>query len=424
MFRPRWLVVSLLAACTNDSESPSESDAAAQIVDAAIDAAPREITLTVPAHPTDPAAYNFVVAFQDGAGPWTRAPAPVGDEYTLPIETDRYGVLVACSGLWQRQGGASIVQIEYFTKAEATHVQIDLSACGDPRILGSVGGTVTNANLNNPIALAVDDFLYTRSGGGSYSLAAPLGTRDIVAHEDGAYQVDRVLIQRDLEVTGSQQLDIDFAPAVTTEQHDVLGLTLASGERVDVFNYFTTKNGTRVRMSYSSGTGKFFTAPAAIRRAGDFDWLDTTVSRYTSTLSMAFRRYQVWGTATSNVIASWRPPLAGVDCGTDADKRAHFAWQATTADRYYVEVYLGTVYRYAGLSKGYLGAATSWAEPDLSTIDGWPTATYQLPASPNQYTGCGLEVFDTAGGPSEFATSRHADGVVIRSAKANRNFMP
>lgn len=422
--RSLFLVVGLLAACTKASQSPTESDAAVQIADAAIDAAPREITLTVPAHPTDPVPYNFVVAFQDGDGPWTRAPAPVGDDYTLPIETDRYGVLVACSGLWQRGFGASIVQIEYFTKAETTQVEVLLSACGDPRMLGSVGGTVTNANINNPIAIAVDDYLDRRSSAGAYSLTAPLGTRDLVAHEDGAYQINRVLIHRDLQVTGSQQLDIDFAPAVATQQHDVLGLALADGEHVDVFNYFTTANGTRVRMSYSSGIGKFFTTPAAIRRAGDFDWLDTSVSRYTSSLSMAFRRYQVWGTATSNITTSWRPPIAGLDCGTDADKRAYFAWQATTADRYYVAVYLGTVFRYAGLSRGYLGAATSWAEPDLSTIDGWPTATYQLPTSPNQYTSCGLEVFDTAAGPSEFATSRHADGVAIRSAKAIRNFMP
>ena len=105
----RWLLVGLLAACTK-AESPaspdasSESDAAVQVADAAIDASPREITLNVPNHPLDAAPNDFVVAFQDGDGPWTRAPAPVGDDYTIPIENERYGVLVACSGLWQRQG--------------------------------------------------------------------------------------------------------------------------------------------------------------------------------------------------------------------------------------------------------------------------------------------------------------------------------
>lgn len=424
----RWLLVGLLAACTKAESpvSPSEPDAAVQIPDAAIDARPlpREITLSVPDHPIDPAPNQFVVAFQDGDGPWTRAPAPVGDDYTIPIEADRYGVLVACSGLWQRQGPGSIVQIEYFTKAETTHVEIALTACGDPRMMGSVGGTVSNAGSNNLVVVAVDDFLKTDSLGGAYSLAAPLGTRDILAHKNGAYQIDRMLIHRDLQVTGNQQLNIDFSTSVATEQHTVLGVALANDESVFVQNLFTTENGTRVRMSTSSSTGAFFSAPAAIRRAGDFDWLYASVSRSTAMFSMSFRRYQAWGTLTSNVTATWRPPIVGVDCGLGADQRAHFAWQATTADRYYATIYLNSVSRYAGLSKGYIGTATSWTEPDLSTIDGWPAATYQLPDAGGHYAGCGVEVLDSAAGPSEFATKQHADGVVIRSAEANRNFMP
>ena len=392
-------------------------------VDAPIDA-PSAITLTVPAHPTDATTYKYVVAFQDGDGPWTLAPAPVGDDYLLPIVSDRYGVLVTCSGLWQRQGGASIVQTEYFTRAETTRVQIDLSACGDPRVLGRIEGTVSNAGVQNPVGLAVDDFLSVRSGGGSYSLPAPLGKRDVIASQEGAYQIDRMLIERDLQVASTTPLNVDFVPAVATEQHTLIADTLASDERLSTFNYFTTANGTRVRMSGGGQPDVFYSAPAALRRPGDFDWLDATVSRSLPALTMAFRRFQLYGTATTNITATWRAPLAIFDCSLDMAKRAHFSWSATAADRYYVYIYIGSVFRYTGVSKGYLGAATSWVEPDLSAITDWP-ATYDLPpVPPNQYAGCGLEVLETANGPAEFASSRHADGVSIRSSQITRNFTP
>src|SRR6266496_3413401 len=56
------------------------------------------VTLTLTNRPNDAAMFTFIVAYQDGSGPWTVAPAPSGDTYSLPVASSSYSVAWTCVG--------------------------------------------------------------------------------------------------------------------------------------------------------------------------------------------------------------------------------------------------------------------------------------------------------------------------------------
>src|SRR5262245_38099352 len=71
------------------------------------------ITLTLTNRPNNAATYSFVVAYQDGSGPWTVAPAPTGDTYTFTVNAPSYGVAWTCAGI----GGGTANQLRTVTEA-------------------------------------------------------------------------------------------------------------------------------------------------------------------------------------------------------------------------------------------------------------------------------------------------------------------
>src|SRR5437016_733700 len=60
------------------------------------DSGSSSVRLTLTNHPTNAAMFEFIVAYQDGTGAWTAAPAPSGDTYTLPITSSKYGYAWTC----------------------------------------------------------------------------------------------------------------------------------------------------------------------------------------------------------------------------------------------------------------------------------------------------------------------------------------
>src|SRR3954468_10235373 len=57
---------------------------------------PHTVTLVMHHQPANPAQFAYLVAYQDGSGPWTLAPAPAGETYTLPIFSPVYAVAWTC----------------------------------------------------------------------------------------------------------------------------------------------------------------------------------------------------------------------------------------------------------------------------------------------------------------------------------------
>ena len=419
----------LLIACEEDRQDITQDAFVAD--DAAVEPppidAPTAVILTLRYQPIEPEAFDFVVAYQEDTGAWTRAPSPVGDEFILPIRSERYGVLVACTGGY---GGSSvrqrIVQVEHFTLTETHHLTLSLDGCGDPRVTGTIHGTISNLGTSPSISVAAGEYARTDSAGSSYQVSAPQGVRDLVAHRiTPGNRSDAILIDHDMSIGADTPHDIDFASSTPTVQRTVTGLA-SPVDRVNTWNYFHSKNGTIVRLSSSNDTG-FWTSPPEVRQPGDLDRLYVLQSNASLTQLQWFER---WGGPDGDVAVSMRAIPKNLTCATSTTTpvpRVSVSWSPLLADRTVVAVRHTTqglgesLYITMALSKGYLGSASTWEVPDFTTIQGWP-ATYN--SIQGFSTVCAVEVSDATTGPAEFSSTKHMNGVVIRGAGANLIFTP
>ena len=422
----RWLLVlCVCVACHHDHPSTS-FDASVPI-----DAAPAEVgsavvALTVPFQPTTPTAYDFIVAYQDGVEPWTRAPPRVGDVFTLPITSDRYGVLVACSDAFPSFSKLRIVQIEYFTIAEATHVEIPLFGCGDPRALAHLHGTVSNLGATPSISVETGDSIHATSTGTAYELDLAAGTRDVVARTD-IESPGRILVVHDVDEVNDTALDIDFTTAVAMSDHQVHGLTTSQGDVIDTRSLLETANGTSAILSATSTNQFVFTSsPASMHRPGDVDRLYAIVA---ASNSSAYRSLDVYG-ATGDVTATFRAPIAGLACATGTaapTPRVHATWTPLTTDITMVSVVQEDQLTNemleinAAMTTGYRGTASTWDAPDPSTIVDWPHG-YDVTAG--TIANCMLHVEDSSTGPGELATVHHVAGTIMLGATAGVAYTP
>ena len=422
----------LLAACGNDVEvvldaSPGGGPLDVLSVDAPIDAPPEPVavTLTLLRPPLDPAAVQLVVAYQDGDGTWTRAPAPVGDDYTFTIASGRYGVMVACMN--DQLGAprpARFVQLEYFTVAETARVTMSSYRCGLPPT-ANVHGNVANAISS--IAISSDGFY--GDGWSTYSLPARRGLLDVVATDPPygpTYASTRLLIVHDVDVVGNTRIDLDVADALPTTEHQVIGIVAAPGEQLRTSSALRTANGTDVGLSHASST-MFRASPVATRAPGDRDHVSVSIG--TSNRSRTLTR---WGGPPGDIVGSLPAPLTAVQCTTDGATpypRVLATWGATDADRVHIHLLqpspaglgLGDLLLGAARSRGHLAGATSWSLPDFSTISDWP-AVYQ--PTPGSATSCAVTAYQTAAGPSAFASLYPPDGTTVRSATADTVWTP
>ena len=173
---------------------------------------PTNVLVTMTHRPTNAAMFSFLVAYQDGAGAWTLAPAPTGDLYTLPIYSSVYAVAWTCIGIAGQLRTVSELQ---FTVSERPALVVDIPArCTDALPTVTLKGTITNTSMLTNYSVRFGDRSATVNDG-QFMMQTPPGTHDLVVLSAGSIAVggDAVasgaIVQRNLVVNAATSVTLD-----------------------------------------------------------------------------------------------------------------------------------------------------------------------------------------------------------------------
>ena len=173
------------------------------------------VKLTITNPPGTPATFSYLVAFEDGDGAWTDAPAPTGTTYTLPVASSTYGVAFTCVAPAQR-----LVSLGLFATAEVPSLTITLPArCTDVApATAKLTGTVSHTPGTGVLVVTAGGRTALVKANGTYSLDLPPGTYDVfvvqTALGTGGGAPTAILVERGVVMgTADQTEDLDFTAA-------------------------------------------------------------------------------------------------------------------------------------------------------------------------------------------------------------------
>lgn len=339
---------------------------------------PTTITVTMNHRPTSPAMFSFVVAYQDGAGPWTVAPAPSGDVYSLPIYSPVYAVAWTCVG---NAGQLRQVSELQFAVDERTSLDVDVPArCTDALPTVALHGTITNsAAFTNYVAKFGDRSVLVNQQG-TFTLQTPVGTHDLVVLATGSINVGNdtvasaALVERNITVSGPMELAIDASDTEAVQSFDVASLMGGSRDStttllyahgttaalvVDTTPFYETEALAEDQMVGSDIYDQQMTVASIATSAmtsvatatpGDITWTDiTAIGAVTGTVTT---------TPYPRVTSTWSKYADAVGYTFGATQLANG----------------GMIVWSAQLSPAVVGNAGSFTMPDLSGLVGWNPA--------------------------------------------------
>ena len=354
---------------------------------------PTNVTVTLTDQPTNAAMFSFIVAYQDGSGPWTIAPAPAGDTYTLPIHSAAYGVVWTCiSAANERQ-----VSETHFAIAERTSLTMTIPPrCTDRLTNFTLHGTITTANGAGVTLARFADRLGIAGVGGNptsqaYSIETPAGTHDLVVIHAGSQATantdliaDATLMQRSVAVTANTVQNEDFVTNSAATQSFAVTITTAGEANASTTLY--SANGTIAPLVDDSTGPTYETVSLATAQMTAGDVYDQAVTvrasgqtSITENVTAAPAAY-TWaapsplGGAIATVMAA--PPYPRIMTTWPAYTNAvGYGWaaaQLATASACGTTTAC-TITWTAVLSPGVVGTSPGYTMPDLSMLAGWPT---------------------------------------------------
>ncbi len=353
---------------------------------------PTNITVTLTDQPTNAAMFSFLVAYQDGGGAWTIAPAPSGDTYTLPIRSAAYGVAWTCI----TAAGERLVEETHFAVSERTSLTTTIPPrCTDRLTNFALHGTITTANGNGVILTRFADRLGVMSIGGNptsqaYTIETPAGTHDLVvlhaanqASANTDLVADATLVQRDVAVTAATVANANFITDSAAVQSFPVTITTTGAANASTTLY--SANGTIAPLvddstgpayetvSLAAGqmaAGDVYDQQVTVRAAGSTSITENvtaTPAAYTWTAPASL------GGAIASVMAA--PPYPRVTTTWPAYSSAvGYGWAATqtlTGQQCGSPTACSITWT-AVLSPGVIGMSPSYTMPDLSMLAGWP----------------------------------------------------
>jgi hypothetical protein len=324
------------------------------------------------------------VAFQDGAGAWTRVTG-TNDVYKFNVTSGKGGYAVTT------QSGTSIsTDVSLFTQAELTSAPIVFCATEGTR---SVTGTVAGLGQTDAAFVSMGDGSTTATAASpNFTLTHMLsGPQDLVAYRTnliaGPSTGDRAVIMRDLSTaSGGSVGTVDFgSTAAITPVSGTITVTggLAGDAYTQIMSYLTGANCTTATLYTATGgasaTLTAFGIPTASQRATDFHQLLVATGSAAATRTV-LASFHTFGNQTialgaalptptiTSLSGSYKRLQAALTLPSDYQTALTFAYDQGGKDAS-VET-----------SFGYLGSANATiAFPDLSGAAGFdPT---WLPAS-------------------------------------------
>ena len=357
---------------------------------------PTNVRLTLTHRPTNAAAVGFLVAYRDGAGPWTLAPSPSSDTYTLPINAPVYAVAWTCIAAGANGQLRSVNELQ-FTVTEMPALTVDIPArCRDQANLVTLQGTIENPGTFTHYVVKFGDLSATVANNDQFTLQTPPGTHDLVVLGEGSINLgsdsvaQSAYVQRDLAVTANTELMLDADAMENTQSFAVTNFGGFSGHLRDTAQTILYANGTTAQLVNDS-TSSFETESLAADQmvAGDvYDEqlvVTTTGAQIAMSVATAAPAEQAWvdvpalgavtSTATAGLVtSSW----------AEYSHATGYTWLAN--QQLPANACGGggacSITWTAQLSAAVLGTMPAYTTPDLSGVTGWNQALQLVAGKP------------------------------------------
>ena len=277
---------------------------------------PTNVMLTMNHRPTNAAMYSFLVAYRDGGGPWTLAPAPTGNNYTLPIYSPAYSVAWTCIGAAGATQARQVSEVQ-FAISERTALGIDVPPrCTDAYTFVQLRGTISNSGPVTTYTVKFGDRTATANQQNQFTILTQPGTHDLVVLSAGSINigtdtvVSNAYVQRNLTVAGTTTVMID---AVNLEPAQSFDVNLLTGGVRDSTATILYANGTTAQL-VADATPFYETESLADDQmiASDVYDQQMTVASLGSSVSTSL------ATATPDVLEWTAPPDLGPVTATAA----------------------------------------------------------------------------------------------------------
>jgi hypothetical protein len=375
------------------------------------------------------------VAAQNGTGGWSRVTGNAANEYTFPIDA-RGGVAYVLN-----TDGSFDLSVAYGTRQE-------LQMAGSQLCEAGTGATKT---INGTVAgmTALDLMAYIGLGGGMATVMPMTGSGfqlrnvqpgpvDLVGSrigvtEAGAFLVNRLFIQRNLNPANNSSVTVDFngphsfAPATAN-----LTLSNLAGEEAMLLGMYYTSNGTMAFINLdaeqsAAATRSYTGVPADRQVSGDFHFLMGVATppgggepTHQRSVVHVFRTI---GDRAFNMGPMMSPVTAAVTASQPyARLRLSYAVQADYST-YFTASFSQTARQASvNMSAGYLGgAATAVLEvPDFAGVAGWDSNWGPRPGIPTRWSMSAQGWSGAAGA----VLNMWIDNTVLRMAERSGTITP
>jgi hypothetical protein len=396
------------------------------------------IHLTLNNRPNTASTFSFIVAYQDGSGPWQLVGAPTGDTYTFNVNSPSYGVAWTCKGT-AAAGSLRTVDEAHFAVAERTTLTFDVPArCTDraPTTF-ALTGTVTNRQGNGTYSVEFDDKSAT-VGAQGYNLKAESGTHDVVLrHLQGGgggsgsnttdVAVTETVVDRGVAVNAATTDNLDASNAVATQAFPVTMplATLAGRQQTTTILY--TAGGTTATLIRASTVFATESLNATQMMAGDvYDQQilvggnGQTAIVTNATAHPAAQTYTAptpLGGATSTVATTMPYPQVSTTWAPYANTIGYVWTAAQTPTRQQCGGTACTIAWTVQLSPGVTGSSPGYRTPNLSALTGWdPALAFVTGATVTGYAEADTSSAGASDFPNVTPPAVGTQRVMVRSA--------
>jgi hypothetical protein len=213
--------------------------------DASDAASPRTVTLTT--YIQFAQSNLSLVAGRDGDGPWAVLPG-AGGRYQLQVTGERYSFVTVC--------GQERVVIYDFTVSEWPDPIAGCAAIGPTHeVSGTIDGVPAGSSMRLSFGHVEREFLAAET---IYTNATPQGTWDAIATRRDATQVNKIILERDVNVFGALTMNFDFASqGFAPVSHPFAVTGVASNEIATSSSSFLSHLGTVAALGRRTGTALF-----------------------------------------------------------------------------------------------------------------------------------------------------------------------
>lgn len=363
------------------------------------------------------------VAYQDGAGAWTRVTPSGTNTYSFPVASGKAGVATV-----DTVGAGFHLSVTYATTAELNGFgnTLGLGACGTKTVNGSVANVAADQLVN--VALGYSSKFVIPITGSTFTLTGVAsGPQDLFAARSSVatLRADKLILRRALDIAEGGSIPVldfnaaeAFAPATAN--------ATVSGLGADSATLFSVYSGTRGSASAFIGTSarfatggsavQFDAIPAAKLSGTELQGLYAIASEANSTAASRFAGVYYRSPADRAIAmgpALAAPTVSRLTGGGYARVRVQLSLQ-TEYNRYFTATFsqaAGARNATVSASAAYLaGAPWDLSVPALTGISGWLDRWGLLSGTPIDWSVSAM------GGAVFQLDPTVADGTTFRSA--------